>query len=300
MSQNHSKNLTGDKRVFGYRWAFTSLLGVVLSYAFVFLAALPIRYMRLMYGRKIFALTTLTCIGTLLFFGLWQWALVYFSLCFLIGVYREFEEKNFSIFLASTVTILVTAGTNLFAVFGYTRWTGQNMKLLLTEKAQPIHDQLKEMPRFKEIDLSELVWYIPSGLIITLMVILFVSLTVTKFPTSPKKLIQLRMFRLPDWAIWTFIISLAATFLDVGNSLVTLVGSNVLAISMAAYFFQGLAVFTYFLDRLSIYGFWRLLAYFLVFFQMFIFISGLGILDYWFDFRFRDINNKKKIKRSSI
>lgn len=299
MSQNHSKNLFGGKsRSIGYRWAFTSVMGVILSYAFVFLAALPIRYLRLIYGRRVFVFTSFVCMGTLLAFGLWQWALVYFSLCFLIGVYRELEEKNFSIFLASTVTVLVTAGTNLFAVFGYTRWTGQNMKVLLTEKAQPIYTQLKDMPRFKEMDLTELVWFIPSGLIITLMVILFVSLTVTKLPSSPKKQTQMRMFKLPDWAIWTFIVSLAATFIDLGSVFTTLVGSNILAISMAAYFFQGLAVFTNFLDRLSIFGFWRLLAYFLVFFQMFIFVSGLGILDYWFDFRFRDNKNNKHVKES--
>lgn len=299
VSQNHSKNLSENKgRTFSFRWAFTSLMGVALSYAFVFLAALPIRYMRLIYGRRVFLFTSLVCSATLLAFGLWQWSLVYFSLCFLIGVYRELEEKNFSIFIASTVTVLVTAGTNLFAVFGYTRWTGQNMKLLLTEKAEPIHQQLQQMPRFKEVDLTELVWYIPSGLIITLMVIIFISLTVTRLPNSPRKHLQMRMFRLPDWTIWAFIISLATTFLDLGSTVLSVAGSNVLAITMAAYFFQGLAVFTYFLDRLSIHGFWRLLAYFLVFFQMFIFVSGLGILDYWFDFRFKNLKNKKHVKES--
>ena len=65
----------------------------------------------------------------------------------------------------------------------------------------------------------------------------------------------------------------------------TTLGFNLLSVSLAAYFFQGLAVFSKGLDYLRIFGIWRLLAYFLIFFQMFIFISGLGILDFWFDFR---------------
>jgi len=133
--------------------------------------------------------------------------------------------------------------------------------------------------------LQNFLWYLPSGLIITLMLILFVSLTLGRLPRQTKQNQSLLYFKLPDWAIWFFIGGLGATFIPTQGSVLALSAMNVLVITLAAYFFQGLAVFTFFLDRFNIQGLWRLLAYFLVFFQMFVFISGLGILDYWFDFR---------------
>lgn len=270
--------------------AFASILGLLLSYTFVFLAALPIRYLRLTFGRKAFLLSSTIGFIGLAAFGLLQWALVYLSLCLLIGFYRELEERKLSIFLASAIAIIITAATNLFAFFGYSQIKGINFYSLLTEKSEPLIAQLQQLPRFQEASLDNFLWYIPSAVVITLMMILFVSLTVSKGPGRIKQSVELRMFSLPEWAIWVFIGSLGATFIPITGQLISLISMNVLAITLAGYFFQGLAVFTYFLDRLSIFGFWRLLAFFLAFFQMFIFISGLGILDYWFDFRLQPTN----------
>lgn len=281
------------------RLALTSFLGLVLSGLFVFLAALPIRYLRLTFGRTAFLMSSAASIGLLAALGLWQWALVYATICLLIGLYREMEEKNSSIFLASLVAVTLTTGFNLFAVLGYSQWAGLNLKSLLLEKSQPVLQQLHQIPNFKDADVENLLWYLPSGFVITMMLIIFISLTVYRRPMSRKDRFAMRMFRLPDWAIWFFIASLGATFIKTDNQWISMIAMNVLAISLAAYFFQGLAVFNYFLDRLSIFGFWRLLAYFLVFFQMFIFISGLGILDYWFDFRVQGLSGSdfKKIKK---
>ena len=281
------------------RLAFTSFMGLVLSYAFVFLAALPIRYLRLTFGRKAFIISSALCFSLVLSFGLWQWSLVYLSLCFLIGLYRELEEKRFSIFIASSLAVFTTAAANAFVLLGYSKVTNQNIQALLVEKSQPFMQQLQQIPRFKEANLDDLMWYLPSGLVITLMIVLFVSLTISRVPTTQQHRFELRMFSLPDWLVWVFIGSLGATFVPLGTPLVSLLSMNILAITLAAYFFQGLAVFTYFLDRLSVFGLWRLLAYFLVFFQMFIFISGLGILDYWFNFRHQGLqeHNNQSLKK---
>ena len=271
------------------RLAITSVLGVGLSYAFVFLAALPIRYLRLTFGRKTFLLSSLASFGLLASLGLWQWAFVYSSICLLIGFYREMEEKRFSIFLASTIAVLATAGTNLFALLGYIKFTGVQARSLLMEKSMPLLEQLQQYPQFKEATATNVLWYLPSGMVITMMIVLFVSLTVSRTPQTREQHFELRMFRLPDWAIWGFIMGLAGTFIQTEWTMVSIISSNILAVTLAAYFFQGLAVFNDFLDRLGLFGFWRMLAIFLAFFQMFIFISGLGILDYWFDFRVRKI-----------
>lgn len=270
--------------------ALTSILGLLLSYTFIFLAALPIRYLRLTFGRKTFLLSSVAGATALVGFGLWQWALVYASLCLLIGCYRELEVRRFSIFKASLFAIVATLFANLFILLSYAKFSGLNLKFFLSQKAEPFLTQLRQIPKFQETNMDSVLWYLPSGVVITLMVIVFISLTLSK-EQKTTNFSELKMFSLPDWAIWVFIGSLGATFIPLRLVGLNLVAMNLLAITLAGYFFHGLAVFTHFLDRLGIFGIWRLLAYFLVFFQMFIFISGLGILDYWFDFRSQP-NNK--------
>ncbi len=278
------------------RLAISSALGVGLSYAFVFLAALPIRYLRLTFGRKTFLLSSIASFSVLGALGLWQWAFVYATICLLIGFYRELEEKHFSIFLASTIAVLTTAGMNLFALLGYSKVKGIQAREILLNNAQPVLEQLQQYPRFKEASLNSLLLYMPSAVVITMMVVLFVSLTVSRSPMSRQQHFEMRMFRLPEWLIWGFILGLAGTFIQTDWALMSMVATNVLAVTLAAYFFQGLAVLNDFLDRLSIFGFWRMLAIFLAFFQLFMFVIGLGILDYWFDFRSHDNTQLKKKK----
>ena len=280
-----------------YRLAFASVMGVILSYTLVFLAALPMRYLRLNFGRKVFIASTVAGFALLCSFQLWQWSARYLSLCFLIGTYRELEERNYSVFMSSAVSVLLTAGANILFLFSYTKFSGEGLRLLLTEKAAPLYEQFKNMPQFKNMDLEQLIWFLPSGLVITFMIVVFVSLTVARVPRTIKDIAQLRQFRLPDEVIWIFLASLACSILDFGYPLLQVAGTNVLFVAVAAYFFQGLAVFTYFLDRLRVFGLWRVLAYFLACFHLIPLISGLGILDYWFDFR--TIENKE-IKNNKL
>ncbi len=279
-------------------------MGLALSYAFVFLAALPIRYMRLTFGRKTFTTVSVLSAGVLFATGLWQWALVYSSISLLIGLYIELEDRHFSIFQSSSVSVLATLGLIGASLVSYSQLSAVSLQRLLADRVTPLMEQLQQVPRFKEASVDSILWFLPSGIIVTMMVVLFVSLTLNRTPTTKKQQFEMRMFRLPDWFIWVFLAALGGTFIKTSVPAVSMVGLNLLTVVLAAYFFQGLAVFTYFLDRLAIFGFWRLLAYFIVFFQMFLFISGLGILDYWFDFRPQGLtnsNNKKikKIKRST-
>lgn len=279
------------------RLAFTSVMGLFLSSTFVFLAALPIRYTRLYFGRGVFVLTGLLGSSALLLMKQWQWAVVYLGLNVLIGSYREMEEKKFSIFLASLVSIGTTTFLFFASLLGAAKWQGLQLSQMLNQHLEPMMTQLKQLPRFqKGLDIHSVIFYLPAGLVVTFMLVTFISLTFsTDLSQRNKNLKAMKAFALPDWMIWLFIASLAGTFSNLGNEVVSLVSVNVFAITVAAYFFQGFAVFACWLDRFKIYGFWRLLAYFIVFFQMFIFVSGLGILDYWFDFR-----TQLKIKSKTV
>ena len=266
--------------------ALTSALGVFLSSSFVFLAALPIRYLRLQFGRWPFFATALCCSVGLLALQQWQWALVYLSLSFLVGSYCELEEQKFSIFLSGGVSIFLTSCLSVFSFGLIARFQGMTLFSYFQSQFAPLTEQLEQLPQFKgQVDMQTLVQYLPSGIMISLMLVLFVSLLIFTDTKSSTAQQNLKAFNLPEILIWPFILSLAGTFLLEKGSMESLISVNVLSVVLAAYFFQGLAVFASFLDYMRVFGFWRLLAYFLIFFQMFIFISLLGVLDFWFDFR---------------
>ena len=264
------------------QWAFTSALGLLLSYVFIFLAILPIRYLRLAFGRKLFILSLILCFTVLVSYGLWAWAFVHMSLSLLIGFYRELEENHISIFVSAVLAIATTVMANLVSFFLYSKITDRDTESILIGYFTPLMEQLQKTPHFQEINLESFLTYLPSGLVVSLMFVLFISLAFVQCSSNENN--QLKNFRLPDGLIWVFIVSLSLTFISISNPQVSTIATNVFIITSAAYFFQGLAVFTYLLDRFSVSGFWRFLAYFIVFLQMF-FISGLGVLDYWLDFR---------------
>jgi len=268
--------------------ALTSALGVFLSSSFVFLAALPIRFMRLDFGRAPFILLSLSFTLCLLGFQQWQWALVYFSLSFLIAVYSEMELQHYSVFSSASVAIGLTGLTTAFGFGLVAKHQGFTLMSFLEAQLLPIQEQFAAMPQIQELsDVPSIIGYLPSGVAIALMLALFIALSIFSDESGTKNSLLLKKFRLPDLAIWVFIGSLAGTFLFADESVNKLICTNILSISAAAYFFQGLAVVTSYLDAYRVFGFWRLLLYFLIFFQMFILVSGLGILDFWFDFRTR-------------
>ena len=272
--------------------ALTSALGLLLSNTFVFLAVLPIRHLRLIFGRWLFVLSSGLCLLGLSLCGLWAWAFIHLSLCLLIGFYRELEENQVSIFPSAVLAISTTTMASLMTFFTYLKITNQAVENVLIKNLNPFIEGMQQISRFQQTNINALLWYLPSILITILMILLFLSLSLCSQKLSHRN--QLKDFRLPDALIWVFIASLAMTFISVGHGQVTIAATNVLIITGAAYFFQGIAVLTHFLDRFSILGFWRLLAYFIAFFQIFPFISGLGILDYWFDFRRKQTNPLKQ------
>jgi hypothetical protein len=267
----------------------------------IFISALFIRNLRLVYGRNIYLLITSGCAVTLAALGQWQWALMYFSISLVIGLYREMEETGLSIFLGSAVAVLLTAGSGVLAIFGYSQMANVPFYNILEESLSPSLQALQKVPQFKEATIQSVIGFLPSAVIILLMGVVFVSLTVSLVPLNQKQRFQLKMFHLPEFMIWVFILSLAGSFVKTQLGWLSLISINVLGVALAAYFFQGLAVLSHFMDRLSIFGFWRWMVYFLVFFQAFfmILLSLLGIVDYWWEFRSKGLSgsNQKSIDK---
>ena len=105
-------------RNYSSRLALFSVLGIILSF-FVYVAALPIRYLRITFGRMTFLLSSIASTALLASFDLWLWAIVYASICMLIGAYRELEEMSVFFFIAASLAVVATAIIHVLVFFGF-------------------------------------------------------------------------------------------------------------------------------------------------------------------------------------
>lgn len=99
--------------------------------------------------------------------------------------------------------------------------------------------------------------------------------------------IRLLEFRLPDFLIWMALTGLLLAMVDFGSKPLSVVGVNVVNISLVLYFFQGLAVLEVLLNALKAGTFTRIVVYFFLVGQLFFVLSAVGLIDYWADFRKR-------------
>jgi len=92
-------------------------------------------------------------------------------------------------------------------------------------------------------------------------------------------------WKMPDALVWVFIAS-AALFLS-GLPIVKQIGLNGLVVTMTLYFLQGLAIAAFWIRRLKLPAFVRILGVVLLLLQPFLLLllTGVGLFDIWFAFR---------------
>lgn len=102
---------------------------------------------------------------------------------------------------------------------------------------------------------------------------------------APLPVGEFREFRNPDHLIWVVIFAGFALFID--NGLVTSMALNVLIVTLAFYFTQGMAIVTFFFNRLATPGILRGLFYLFLALQPYltVAVAALGIFDLWGNFR---------------
>ena len=146
---------------------------------------------------------------------------------------------------------------------------------------------------------------LPAGIVIGTLVTVWCNILLARIWRVGKSAEQARplfghfgdlsQWRLPERFIWILIVAGLAYFIDFygsgtetdAGSLIGIFATNVLWIGGAIYFFQGLAIVSFFVQRRA--SFWvKIAAYglFLLFFQvMAVLVAVLGVFDIWFNFR---------------
>jgi len=154
----------------------------------------------------------------------------------------------------------------------------------------------------KEI-ASYLLYLLPSMLfvfvLLSVVLNMLVGRRIIRIPNAITRMRQTISFRLPDWLIWLVIgfgIAFFANSYLVGLNWVKFLALNGLIAVGSLYFFQGLAVLAFFLERMKLKVL-RIAMYIaiIVFFQSVgLVLIGVGIADVWIDFREKAIRLAKK------
>lgn len=272
-------------------WAF------VLTALTYFLGAGPLRAVRAQLGRGFY--WSVVCLLSLVslsigIFGTGEEASLFlwvggsfFSLAILLGVFSEFEESGLNFDLSAAFSILVLSFLSLGAT-GILFWLrGPSF----FSKIRAFFEQALKGAQL-ELPVDQLLYQIPSVVIILWMLALYTGVLLEgriRMGVHKPSLFraELFQFRAPGWAVWVFIASLLPALGGMGPTWLQAVATNVLNVSIAVFFFQGLGIIHQVLIFLRVGLFWQVLLVLFLVLQLFLFVSCLGLADYWLDLRMR-------------
>lgn len=219
----------------------------------------------------------------------------------LIFLFAEFDQSDFGIQVSASLAVLITLGVSVIATGWYGHATGSDYKALSESVVQTFMTAAQKIQPNLKIKAEDLRHQLPSGVIITYMVMMWFSVLLEKsfrFWTGMKVNLrqpgELSRFRLPEVLVWPFIVSFAVAFLTVPvPETLQVVAVNAFNVLSFAYFLQGMAIVGWTFKTFRVGMIWRALFYFVFVSQLFPFVAFLGLTDLWVDFRTR-IGRKTK------
>ncbi len=278
------------------RLSVISSIAMLMSVLTVVFGTPFLRVIRNVYGSLTFwGLVLLFVGGTTLLKADWL-SFVVGSVWLTTGISLELEKRKVS-FLTNSIVSLTTGfivcGAGLLGVL---KSLGVTDLARATEYVQEAVKPLVKGQMNQELDYTALVLQIPSMLFIVLLLSLAIGFLMERRIRFWFRLMKqgyvykfdFLKFRVSDKLIWVALFSLLFSVLGgFGPSFKTLetVGSNFVNVFIVVYFFQGLAVLEHILIQIRAGVFLRTFSYFIFLGQLFLVLSIVGFLDFWFDFR---------------
>lgn len=280
--------------IFGVIYAFP-LLGV---FALLFLP-LPVLFYRLKLGRGSGAAVVVLSFFVLLMItrGL-AFDILYFGSLLMTGFFLgECIERHYPIQKTMILTTLLVAGA-AFTAFGlYTAFQGQNMAALaaeylsryLTLTAEIYSEMGMEQDQIQMLN-NAFVMVLPGMFLVSYLATLWLNILIIrnlllKKGITLKSMAQLNCYRVPEYLVWAVILLGLALMLP--GEAARAVSINCLIVLMLVYFFQGIAVVSFFFQKKNSPMFLRVLCYSLIAVQIYVLIMVilLGFFDNWLNFR---------------
>ncbi|MBY0385092.1 YybS family protein, partial [bacterium] len=220
-----------------------------------------------------------------------QWALAQMIVFLLMGLYSELEQQKVSRFYSAMSSVAVSLLAVFFCLGIWAQ--SQNISLSTFLKKQ-VSSTMMLSPQMKalssSVEMSQVVSVLPAFLAFLLMVLVFFG---ALFIRPLGKNDKMTTFQVPEYLIWVFTLALAGSFLldPIKYFIVQKISLNVLFVSLCAYYFQGMAVLGFVMNRLRINYFLKVIIFFVMAFQLFVAVVALGLSDVWFGYRSRVFKN---------
>ena len=278
----------------------------VIGFLFALFIPLPVLFYRSKLGRKsgifIFAATILVIVLAVRNISI---DLFFFAeLLFLGFMLSEFFFLNLSVektVIYTSCAVLGTSGIGLM-IYGNIQGAG-----IYTIASEYVATNLKlAMDLYKNMGVSEenirmildsmdqiqyvFVRIIPALIIASTLFVSWTSLLISKKALVKKNLFypdfgSLNLWKAPEHLVWVVIASSLILFIPDKNIKVT--GINILLILMVIYFFQGIAIVSFYFEKKQLPQTLKIFLYSLIALQhiIFLFIIGLGFFDVWLNVR---------------
>lgn len=280
--------------IYGVVFAFP-LLGVFV----LLVLPLPVLFYRLKLGRNSGALIAATSFFILMFMAKGvAFDTLYVGLLLATGmVLGECLERHMSIQKTMGLTALIGAGTVFAAYMIYTISQGRTLSAIMTDYMNQSLSIAKQLSPEIGMDqdmtqklISSMMIVMPAMFMISFVTTLWLNILIIRKllrhkGITIKSIEHLNLYKAPDMLVWVLIGCAAALMIPSGP--VKIFGINCLIVLMLVYFFQGIAVISFFFQQkntpMALKGF----CYFLIAVQVYVLILviGLGFFDNWIDFR---------------
>lgn len=277
-----------------------------IGFFFSLFIPIPILYYRSMLGRSN-GLTVLISTVFVLFVimgGISVDKLYFFELMILGFILGEFLELNFSINKTVVYTCLVVFFTSIFGLTIFSAFTHADINTLISEHVAKNIELTIEF--YKEVGIQEeaiyilsnsieqiqyvMVRIIPGVAIVLTLLVIWMNLLIARPILAAKEIANpafktLKLWKAPEYLIWVLIGS-GFLFL-IPDTFIKVIGLNILMILITIYFFQGIAIVSFFFQKKRFPMLLKIFLYLLIALQQILVfvVVGLGLVDIWLNFR---------------
>ena len=278
----------------------------VIGFFFSLFIPLPILFYRSKVGRKTGIIVyILSIIMMIVITGRISLDIFFFVELLLLGfVLSELIEMRLSIekTISYACTSVLIAGiiilffySNLSNAGIYTlvsEYISQNLDLTMAMyesmgvSDESIHVISNSMEKIQYV----LIRIIPAMLISLILFVSWLSLLIAKPMLKAKNIFSpdfgsLKLWQAPEFMVWIFIGCGAALILS--DNTFKILGLNGLIVLMTIYFFQGIAIVSFYFEKKNVPRIFRMFLYSVLALQQLVLLSviGLGFFDMWLNFR---------------
>jgi uncharacterized protein YybS (DUF2232 family) len=285
---------------------FVSVFIPIIGFFGALIIPLPILYYRLKLGRKNGVFIPLIS-GSILYIvigGISADALFFVELLLIGFLLGELIESNYSIektILYATGAVLfsgllgvifygVVSGQGIYAIVS--EYVAKNLELtmVLYQSMGISEENVELIDRFLTDIQPLIVQIIPAMVTASTLFVTWTNILIAR-PVLKRRSLSypdfgpLNLWKAPEYLVWGVIGCGVALFLPAPT--INTIGQNGLLILMTVYFFQGIAIVSFYFEKKRLPRFIRFFLYTLIAVQHLILLAviGLGFFDMWVNFR---------------